>query len=237
MFEETIAFVSWLTTWCLGKLKRFMQMKSEETHQEETIALSSCWPTVASHPDIWRWPSSSLGQSGALASPCQASYSSNMPWSVFSIIAMLYHEICFAHWRVKSPYCMFFRKSLRTNISPIRQIVWCIPPIVKHEFAEGQSCFLGSLKREPLLLYDLYVCICLYFYACITCSSDCMMHSPECDVPVPGIPGTGNVSFFWWYRNRYRKNLVPEKNLGTGIGKIWYRNWSLLPKFRNFEDS
>ena len=45
----------------------------------------------------------------------------------------------------------------------------------------------------------------------------------ECDVPVPGIPGTGNFSFFWWYRNRYRKKLVPEKSLGTGIGKIWYR--------------
>ena len=60
----------------------------------------------------------------------------------------------------------------------------------------------------------------------------------ECDVPVPGIPGTGNFHFFggigtgigkiWYrkkvpvsvsekfgtgkkYRNRYRKNLVPEK--------------------------
>ena len=33
----------------------------------------------------------------------------------------------------------------------------------------------------------------------------------------------GNCSFFWWYRNRYRKKLVPEKSLGTGIGKIWYR--------------
>ena len=21
----------------------------------------------------------------------------------------------------------------------------------------------------------------------------------ECDVPVPGIPGTGNFHFFWWY--------------------------------------
>ena len=31
----------------------------------------------------------------------------------------------------------------------------------------------------------------------------------ECDVPVPGIPGTGNFSLFWWYRNRYRKKLVP----------------------------
>ena len=35
--------------------------------------------------------------------------------------------------------------------------------------------------------------------------------------------GTGNFSFFWWYRNRYRKKLVPEKSLGTGIGQIWYR--------------
>ena len=35
--------------------------------------------------------------------------------------------------------------------------------------------------------------------------------------------GTENFSFLWWYRNRYRKNLVPEKSLGTGIGQIWYR--------------
>ena len=36
--------------------------------------------------------------------------------------------------------------------------------------------------------------------------------------------GTGmEGEFFWWYRNRYRKKLVPEKSLGTGIGKIWYR--------------
>ena len=36
--------------------------------------------------------------------------------------------------------------------------------------------------------------------------------------------GTGTEGeFFWWYRNRYRKKLVPEKSLGTGIGKIWYR--------------
>ena len=52
--------------------------------------------------------------------------------------------------------------------------------------------------------------------------------------------GTGNFSFFLVvsepvsakfgtgkkYRNRYRKNLVPEKSLGTGIGKIWYRKKS-----------
>ena len=50
-----------------------------------------------------------------------------------------------------------------------------------------------------------------------------LVYLTECDVPVPRIPGTGNFSFFWWYRNRYRKKLVPEKSLGTGIGKIWYR--------------
>ena len=36
--------------------------------------------------------------------------------------------------------------------------------------------------------------------------------------PVSEKIGTGKK-----YRNRYRKNLVPEKSLGTGIGKIWYR--------------
>ena len=43
-----------------------------------------------------------------------------------------------------------------------------------------------------------------------------------CTVQVP-VPFPGIVHFFWWYRNRYRKKLVPEKSLGTGIGKIWYR--------------
>ena len=46
----------------------------------------------------------------------------------------------------------------------------------------------------------------------------------------------GFFSFFWWYRNRYRKKLVPDivlepvskkigtgKSLGTNIGKTWYR--------------
>ena len=28
---------------------------------------------------------------------------------------------------------------------------------------------------------------------------------------------------FWWYQNRYQKNLVPDKSLGTSIGKIWYQ--------------
>ena len=35
--------------------------------------------------------------------------------------------------------------------------------------------------------------------------------------------GTGNCSFFRWYRNRYRKYLVPEKRTGIGIVNIWYR--------------
>ena len=38
--------------------------------------------------------------------------------------------------------------------------------------------------------------------------------------------GTGNFSYFWWYQNPYRKNLVPEKILGTSIGKNWY--WKSL---------
>ena len=60
--------------------------------------------------------------------------------------------------------------------------------------------------------------------------------------------GTGNSRFFGgigtdigqnWYRekfwNRYRKDLVPGKSLGTGIRKIWYLDWFLSPKFRNFD--
>ena len=55
----------------------------------------------------------------------------------------------------------------------------------------------------------------------------------ECDVPVPEFPVPGIFHFFGgigtgigtnWYqkksRNRYGKNLVPEKSLRTGIGKI-----------------
>ena len=48
-------------------------------------------------------------------------------------------------------------------------------------------------------------------------------------VPEPGI-----FHFFWWYRNRYRKNLVPEKSLGTGIGKIEYRKKVSEPVSRKF---
>ena len=55
---------------------------------------------------------------------------------------------------------------------------------------------------------------------------------PECDVPVPGIPGIGNFSF--WYRIRYRKKMVPEKSPGTGIGEIWYRNKVLEPVSEKF---
>ena len=47
---------------------------------------------------------------------------------------------------------------------------------------------------------------------------------PECDVPVPEIPGTRNFSFFWWYRKkyryRYRKYLVLE--MSNGIGIVWH---------------
>ena len=42
------------------------------------------------------------------------------------------------------------------------------------------------------------------------------MHYSECDVPVLGIPGTVNLSYFWWYR----KKLLTEKSLGTGIGRF-----------------
>ena len=42
--------------------------------------------------------------------------------------------------------------------------------------------------------------------------------------PVSEKFGTGKK-----YRYRYRKNLVPEKSIGTGIGKIWYRK-----KYRNW---
>ena len=80
------------------------------------------------------------------------------------------------------------------------------------------------------------------------------MSLAECDVP--GIfnffGGIGTGIGTNWYRkkvskpvsekfstgkksrNRYRKNLVPEKSLGTGIGKIcfrnkyWYRNSECL---------
>ena len=31
------------------------------------------------------------------------------------------------------------------------------------------------------------------------------------------------LPFFLWYRNRCRKKLVPERSLGTGIGKLWFR--------------
>ena len=59
----------------------------------------------------------------------------------------------------------------------------------------------------------------------------------ECDVPVPGIPGTGIFSFFGGIGTGIRKKLVPEKKIsepvsekfgtgkstGIGIEYIWYR--------------
>ena len=69
-----------------------------------------------------------------------------------------------------------------------------------------------------------------------------LVWAPECDIPVPGIfhffGGIGTGIATNWYRkkvlepvsekfgtgkksrNRYRKNLVLGKSLGTGIGQI-----------------
>ena len=69
---------------------------------------------------------------------------------------------------------------------------------------------------------------------------------PECDIPVPGIPGPGNCAPFWMVpvpvlekigpgkkcRYRYLKNLVPEKSTGPGTGKKYgyrYRK-NLVPE-------
>ena len=64
---------------------------------------------------------------------------------------------------------------------------------------------------------------------------------PECDVPVPGIfhffGGIGKIGTGKKSRNRYRKNLVPEKvsepvseKFGTGKkSRNWYRK-NLVPK-------
>ena len=85
-----------------------------------------------------------------------------------------------------------------------------------------QHVYVAAWKRDSMCdsIYDsMYMWQQENVTACVT----------ECDVPVPGIPGTGNFHFFWWYRNRYRKNLVPEKSTGIGIGKIWYRK-----KYRNW---
>ena len=47
--------------------------------------------------------------------------------------------------------------------------------------------------------------------------------------PVSEKFGTGKR-----YRYRYRKNLVPEKSIGTGIGKIWYRKKVSVPVSEKF---
>ena len=41
------------------------------------------------------------------------------------------------------------------------------------------------------------------------------------EFPFPGI-----VLFFWWYRNRYRKNLVPKKVSEPVSKTFWYRKKS-----------
>ena len=38
-----------------------------------------------------------------------------------------------------------------------------------------------------------------------------------------GIGGIGKIWYHKKYRNQYRKKLVPEKSIGTGIRKSWYR--------------
>ena len=58
----------------------------------------------------------------------------------------------------------------------------------------------------------------------------------ECDVSVSKLLGFETFPFFWWFRIRYRKNLVSkklsdsvsekfgiEKSIGFGFGKNWYR--------------
>ena len=62
------------------------------------------------------------------------------------------------------------------------------------------------------------------------------MFAKKCPIYGQFRTSTGNFSFFWWYRNRYREKLVPEKVLervsekfgtekstGIGIENIWYR--------------
>ena len=51
------------------------------------------------------------------------------------------------------------------------------------------------------------------------------------------VPEPGTFHFFWWYRNRYRKNLVPEKvsepvSVKFGIGKKSRNRYrkNLVPK-------
>ena len=114
-----------------------------------------------------------------------------------------------------------------------------------------QTCLLPLTSLHtlliPLMLLYHVTQVFLHHYAsislsiqkhiCYICSCHMLLYTTECDVPVPGIPGTGNFSCFWWYRNRYQKKLVPEKSIGsepvsekngtgksigTGTGKNWY---------------
>ena len=54
-------------------------------------------------------------------------------------------------------------------------------------------------------------------------NSDRSMYASECDVPVPGIPGTGNFHFFGGIGTGIGKIWYRKKSTGIGIGKIWYR--------------
>ena len=103
--------------------------------------------------------------------------------------------------------------------------------------------------------YTLLEYLLLKFHLWTSQRGDASMYlfRPECDVPVPRIPGTGNFSFFWVVlekfgtgkksrnrykekfgtskksRNLYQNNLVPEKVLEQ-VSKM--KPWFSLPKFR-----
>ena len=100
-----------------------------------------------------------------------------------------------------------------------------IRPLGPKKLSHFFSSVFGVIFTQPNLFVHSMVCfvVSLYLLGSVNIMGDVHGSCSECDVPVPGIPGTGNFQFFWWYRNRYRNKLVPEKSLGTGIGQIWYR--------------
>ena len=74
---------------------------------------------------------------------------------------------------------------------------------------------MSSMRQRPetktkiLPLNILNRIMCRKSIQMCTCSQYCSARylteptlQAECDVPVSGIPGTGNFQFFWWYRNK-----------------------------------
>ena len=47
--------------------------------------------------------------------------------------------------------------------------------------------------------------------------------TPECAVPVPGIPVPGNSTIFLMVSEPVSKKFGTEKSPGTGLGKFWYQ--------------